>query len=174
MGYAILLGALVPFIRPRVPLPARLERRPPKIDWTFLAHSPFWFLWSGVLLQGFAAFVPGTYLPGRFRKTGQSASSLGKLRLNTSVLSQARLTSAYASALQLSSNIGTISVALMNLARVPGQVVIGYASDKMGARTLILGMAAASTVSVYAGWGAATDTGGLLGFSLAFGGFAGR
>jgi sugar phosphate permease len=62
----------------------------------------------------------------------------------------------------------------MNLARVPGQVLIGYASDRMEARSLILIMAAASTISVYAGWGAATNTGGLLGFSLAFGGFAGR
>jgi hypothetical protein len=162
LGYAILLGALIPFIRPRLPLPARTASRPPKLDWAFLTHQSFWYLWLGVLFQGFAAFMPGTYLPGMV---------VTPLYPPTSPM----LTSqAYASALHLSPDIGTISIALMNLARVPGQVLIGYASDRMGARTLILGMAAASTISVYAGWGAATNTGGLLGFSLAFGGFAGR
>lgn len=62
----------------------------------------------------------------------------------------------------------------MNLARVPGQVLIGYASDKVGPRKMILAMTILSTISVGAGWGAATDAGGLLGFALAFGSFAGR
>jgi microcompartment protein CcmK/EutM len=62
----------------------------------------------------------------------------------------------------------------MNLARIPGQVFIGYASDKLGPRKLILVMTIASTASVLAGWGAATDAGGVIGFALAFGGFADR
>lgn len=62
----------------------------------------------------------------------------------------------------------------MNLARVPGQVLIGYASDRMGPRKMILALAAISALTVYAGWGSATNTGGVLAFAIAFGGFAGR
>lgn len=119
---------------------------------------PFWMLWLGVMFQGLAAFMPGTYLPGQ-------SSYLPPLVCSDMV--------AYASALNLPNNVGTLSVALMNLARVPGQVVIGYASDKLGARTLILFMAFASGVSVMTGWGLAHDTGGVIGFAIAFGGFAG-
>jgi MFS family permease len=62
----------------------------------------------------------------------------------------------------------------MSFARVPGQVLIGYASDRVGPRKMILGVAGISALSVYAGWGSATNTGGLLAFALVFGGFAGR
>lgn len=61
----------------------------------------------------------------------------------------------------------------MNLARVPGQVIIGHASDTMGVRKLIVLMSLASTASVFAGWGNATNTAGVLCFALAFGVFAG-
>lgn len=62
----------------------------------------------------------------------------------------------------------------MNLARIPGQVLIGHLSDKLGPRKLILGMAMASSLSVYAIWGSTTGEAGLLVFSLFFGAFAGR
>jgi MFS family permease len=75
--------------------------------------------------------------------------------------------------LDLPGKVGTISVALMNLARVPGQISIGYISDRLGARVLIIAMAGASGLSVMTGWGLARDTGGILGFAIAFGGFAG-
>lgn len=61
----------------------------------------------------------------------------------------------------------------MNLARVPGQVIIGHASDKLGARMLIVFMAFASGLTVMTGWGLARDTGGVLAFAIAFGLFAG-
>lgn len=81
--------------------------------------------------------------------------------------------SAYASTLKLPNSVGTLSVALMNLARVPGQVLIGHASDKLGARLLIVFMALASGLTVMTGWGLAHDTGGVLCFAIAFGLFAG-
>ncbi|WVQ98835.1 hypothetical protein IAU59_005966 [Kwoniella sp. CBS 9459] len=143
IGYTILLGLLIPFIRPRLPSAPSAATRRPKVDWSFLNRSAFWLLWSGVLFQGLGAFMPGTYLPS------------------------------YASALSLSPTISTLSISLMNLARVPGQVILGYLSDKLSPRLLILSMAIVSAISVFAGWGAATDSGGLVGFSLAFGGFAG-
>ncbi|OCF41432.1 hypothetical protein I317_04733 [Kwoniella heveanensis CBS 569] len=143
IGYTILLGLLIPFIRPRLPSAPSIASRRPQVDWSFMRHAAFWLLWSGVLFQGLGAFMPGTYLPS------------------------------YASALSLSPTISTLSISLMNLARVPGQVILGYLSDKLSPRFLIIGMAVASAVSVFAGWGAATNSGGLVGFSLAFGGFAG-
>ncbi|KAK8869677.1 hypothetical protein IAR55_000245 [Kwoniella newhampshirensis] len=143
ISYAILLGSLVPFIRPRLPPTPPSATRSPKLDWSFLRHLPFWLLWCGVLFQGLAAFMPCTYLPS------------------------------YATALSLSPTIGTLSVALMNLARVPGQVIFGHLSDKLGPRRLILAMAAVSATTVFGGWGAATNTGGVIGFSLAFGACAG-
>nr|XP_031862664.1 uncharacterized protein CI109_001675 [Kwoniella shandongensis]KAA5529736.1 hypothetical protein CI109_001675 [Kwoniella shandongensis] len=143
ISYTILLGTLVPFVRPRLPTPPASASRSPKLDWSFFKHLPFWLLWTGVLFQGLAAFMPGTYLPS------------------------------YATALSLSPTVGTLTVALMNLARVPGQVILGHLSDKLGPRKMIVAIALASAVSVFGGWGAATNTGGLIGFSLAFGAFAG-
>ncbi|WRT67244.1 uncharacterized protein IL334_004211 [Kwoniella shivajii] len=143
ISYTFLLAFLIPFIRPRLPVAQPSVTRRPKINWSFLKTSTFWLLWSGVLFQGLAAFMPVTYLPS------------------------------YATALSLSPTIGTLSIALMNLARVPGQVIIGHLADKMGPRKLILLMALASGISVFAGWGAAKNVGGLVGFSLAFGAFAG-
>lgn len=156
--YLILLGLLVPFIRPRLPLPSRTNSAPPKLDMDFAKHAAFWILWAGVLFQGLAAFVPGTYLPG------ESDTWRRGLALTLP---------AYASALKLPNSVGTLSVALMNLARVPGQVIIGHASDKLGARLLIVFMALASGLTVMTGWGLAHDTGGVLGFAIAFGLFAG-
>ncbi|WVO16804.1 hypothetical protein L204_104490 [Cryptococcus depauperatus] len=142
--YTILLGLLIPFIRPRIPVSTHIiARRQPKIRWSFLRHRPFWLLWAGVLFQGLASFMPGTYLPS------------------------------YATALSLSPTFGTLSIALMNLARVPGQVILGYLSDTIGPRKLILGISAASALSVFAGWGSAIDQGGLVAFSLTFGAVAG-
>lgn len=140
VGYTVLLGALIPFIRPRLPVTA-IQRH---VEWGFVHDQKFWMLWMGVGLQGLAAFMPGTYLP------------------------------AYSAALHLPRSVGTLSIALMNLARVPGQIVIGYASDKVSARRLIIGMCIASAVTVFAGWGLAIDVGGVLGFSIVFGAFAGR
>lgn len=75
----------------------------------------------------------------------------------------------------------------MNLARIPGQIFFGHLSDKVSARKLIIIMAVASSVSVYAIWGSVaavhgeimseptgSGTAGLLVFSIVFGAFAGR
>ena len=75
----------------------------------------------------------------------------------------------------------------VNLARIPGQILFGHLSDKVSARKLIIIMALASSVSVYAIWGSVaavhggttskptgTGTAGLLIFSMVFGAFAGR
>ena len=59
IAYAALLGALLPSIQPRVPPAAQ-----PRLQWGFLTSTTFWLLWCGVLCQGLAAFMPGTYLPG--------------------------------------------------------------------------------------------------------------
>jgi len=141
---------LIPIIRGRLLLAtsAHTHRSMP-------SKAHFGICFFAVLLQGLAAFLPGTYLPGES-------------------YNPATLISAYASALYLPSVTCTLSIALMNLARVPGQALIGYASDRIGPRKLVLAMAVVSTVSVFAGWGTATTTGGILGFSLLFWGFAGR
>ncbi|WRT67245.1 uncharacterized protein IL334_004212 [Kwoniella shivajii] len=141
--FMIILAILIPFIRPRLPPSHSAATRRPKIDWEFIKHTPFWLLWIGVLFQGCAAFLPTTYLPS------------------------------YATALSLSPTIGTVSIAMMNTARVPAQTFLGHLADKMGVRKLIIGMALASGITVFAGWGAAKNTGGLIGFSIAFGMFAG-
>lgn len=75
----------------------------------------------------------------------------------------------------------------VNLARIPGQILFGHLSDRVSARKLIIVMALASSVSVYAIWGSVASvngqdnseprgsgTAGLLIFSILFGAFAGR
>jgi MFS family permease len=61
---------------------------------------------------------------------------------------------------------------MMNLARVPGQILLGHLSDKMSARPLILLVCVCSSVTTFS-WGAAETTPGILLFSTAFGGIAG-
>jgi MFS family permease len=60
----------------------------------------------------------------------------------------------------------------MNLARVPGQIMLGYMSDKLSARPLILLVCVCSSVTTFS-WGAADTTPGILLFAIAFGGVAG-
>lgn len=61
----------------------------------------------------------------------------------------------------------------MNLARVPGQVVLGMVSDRLSARKVIIALSMISALTVFAGWGAAIDAGGVLAFAVVFGAFAG-
>lgn len=81
---------------------------------------------------------------------------------------------AFANALRLNETAGTLTLAMMNFGRVPGQVLIGHISDTVGPRRIILGMAIISSVSVYLIWGFAASEPVLLVFSLVFGAFAGR
>lgn len=62
VAYTALLGALLPSIRPRLPC-----TKQPRLKWWYLSSGTFWLLWCGVLFQGLAAFMPGTYLPGESR-----------------------------------------------------------------------------------------------------------
>ncbi len=66
IGYAVLLAATIPFIRPRIPITRNrhgAREETPPIRWNFLATRAFWTLFLGVLLQGLGGFVPPTSLP---------------------------------------------------------------------------------------------------------------
>ncbi|KAL7424087.1 hypothetical protein Q5752_001672 [Cryptotrichosporon argae] len=87
IAYSVLLAALVPFVRPRLPVPKRTTR-PLAPSWSFTRRSAFWLLWLGVLCQGLAAFIPATYLPSYATALSLPVSSG---TLSVSLLSLARV-----------------------------------------------------------------------------------
>ena len=81
-------------------LPAAQSSASSQTDRSFLKNSLFWFFATSVLLHGLGYFYPTLYLPS------------------------------YANSLGYSPKIGTLLLALFSLMQVPGQIGIGYLSDK--------------------------------------------
>jgi hypothetical protein len=76
---------------------------------------------------------------------------------------------AYAEALNLPTSTGTLLVALMNAASVPGILVLGHLSDRAPLRFVVLLSALGSALACLLLWGFATQLGVLVAFALAFG-----
>jgi hypothetical protein len=84
-------------------------------------------------------------------------------------LTAADTCAAYAEALNLPTSTGTLLVALMNAASVPGILVLGHLSDRAPLRFVVLLSALGSALACLLLWGFATQLGVLVAFALAFG-----
>ena len=116
----------------------------PRIDISFLKRPLFYFFAASVLLQGLGHYYPTLFLPS------------------------------YANSLGYSPNIGALLLALFSCAQVPGQITVGYLSDKrMSAEMLAFITPLVSTVSILALWGPARSLTPLIVFSLLYGFFGG-
>ncbi|KAK4085902.1 hypothetical protein Purlil1_9859 [Purpureocillium lilacinum] len=113
-----------------------------RTDWTFLTKPTFWVYACAVLVQGLGFFFPVVFLPS------------------------------YASSLGLSPFNGAILLALLSVAQVLGQFVLGFLSDKnFSASTLATACCAATTIVSFTAWGLAKSMPPLAVFALIYGFF---
>jgi len=113
-----------------------------RTDWTFLTKPTFWVYACAVLVQGLGFFFPVVFLPS------------------------------YASSLGLSPFNGAILLALLSIAQVLGQFVLGFLSDKnFSASTLATACCAATTIVSFTAWGLAKSMPPLAVFALIYGFF---
>ena len=111
---------------------------------SFVKRSRFWFFVASVLLQGLAYSFPILFLPS------------------------------YASLLGFSPNVGALLLALCSLMQVPGQITVGYLSDRKGSgEILAFVIPMVSGLSIWTLWGLARTLTPLVGFSLLYGFFGG-
>lgn len=141
--------ALVVLIGPVLPmlkgrLPAAQASSVTRTNWSFLGNSLFWFFATSVLLQGLGYFYPTLYLPS------------------------------YANSLGYSQNIGALLLALFSVMQVPGQIGIGYLSDKRVSVEMLAFLAPlVSAISIFMLWGLGRSLPPLIVFSLLYGFFGG-
>ena len=111
---------------------------------SFVKRSRFWFFVASVLLQGLAYSFPILFLPS------------------------------YASLLGFSPNVGALLLALCSLMQVPGQITVGYLSDrKVSVEILAFVTPMVSGLSIWTLWGLARTLTPLVVFSLLYGFFGG-
>ncbi|KAG7528275.1 hypothetical protein FFLO_06279 [Filobasidium floriforme] len=162
-GYAVMGGIALAFIKPRVPIAAsgsgtiRHDSRRTRgttglltrwkdtllgrgsVNLVFLQRTTFYAFVGNILLSSLSNFLPAVYIPS------------------------------YASDLGISKPNGTILLAIMNAASVPGLLMLGYLSDKIPLRVVISLSCFGSALSCILLWGFATNAGVLVAFVVLFG-----
>ncbi|KAF3018987.1 hypothetical protein E8E14_012623 [Neopestalotiopsis sp. 37M] len=114
-----------------------------RTDWSFLKKPLFWVYSVAILSQGMGFFYPIVFLPS------------------------------FATSVGLSSLSGAILLAIMSIAQVFGQCVLGYLSDnKLPVNVLAVGCCVISAVGAFTLWGLAHSMALLAIFSLIHGFFA--
>ncbi|KAM0751381.1 putative monocarboxylic acid transporter [Meredithblackwellia eburnea MCA 4105] len=142
LGYLILGGLAIIPIKARVPLPARdptEKRRKVKLDTKFLKRSPFYAFASAILLSSMGNFLPSLWVPS------------------------------FALDLHLSETEGTILIAAMNAASIPGLLVMGWLCDRTTPRVVITISCLGTAVACLLLWGFSTNIKILSIFCIAFG-----
>ncbi|KAE9395387.1 MFS general substrate transporter [Gymnopus androsaceus JB14] len=109
------------------------------INTRFLTYSPFWILFIANMLQGLGGFLPYLYLP------------------------------TFASDLKLGTTSGTLALAFVNGASIPGPIFLGWLSDSFDIRWSILLSSLGSALSVFFLWGFTESLAPLLAFACVYG-----
>ncbi|KIO32645.1 hypothetical protein M407DRAFT_66455, partial [Tulasnella calospora MUT 4182] len=128
------------YAKPR--LPVAQASTTAAVDKSFLKSQVFWVFFIANIIQAFANFLPGIYLPS------------------------------FATELKLSTTSGTLGLALMNATSVPGLVVIGGMSDKLDLRVPISVSTIGSALTILLVWGFTAELLPLLFFACLYGFFS--
>ncbi|KAJ3788249.1 MFS general substrate transporter [Lentinula aff. detonsa] len=142
-----LLSLAVAFLVLSVPCLPFIKPRAPvaqvvdirSINTRFLSFSPFWILFAANLFQGLGSFLPSLYLP------------------------------TFASDLNLGTTSGTLALAFLNGASVPGLIFLGWLSDAFDIRWSILISSLGSALAVFFLWGFSEKLAPLLAFACIYG-----
>ncbi|KAG8974338.1 hypothetical protein FRC05_007644 [Tulasnella sp. 425] len=112
------------------------------VDMSFVKNLVFWVFLISNTIQGFANFLPGIFIPS------------------------------FANDLKLSTTSGTLALALMNAASVPGFILIGGISDKYDLRVSISVSTVGSAAAILLVWGFTAKLAPLLVFACLYGFFS--
>ncbi|RYP20273.1 hypothetical protein DL767_009484 [Monosporascus sp. MG133] len=123
-------------------LPASEHASLARADWAFLKRPLFWIYASSILVQGLGFFFPVVFLPS------------------------------FAASIDISSVKGALLLALMSIAQVLGQFVLGYMSDKnLSVSFLAIACCVAAAAASFTLWGLAKSMPPLIVFALIYGFF---
>ncbi|KAE8543308.1 hypothetical protein D1P53_000010 [Cryptococcus gattii VGV] len=140
LGYLVIGSIAIVFVRPRIPVSRQLTVEKRKpINWSFMKSTPLIIGTLTIFLISLGNFIPSLWLP------------------------------TYASSLNLLHPSGTGLIAILNAASVPGNTLLGYLSDRMPVRTVIVISCVGSGLSCAFLWGFGTNDGVLILFALIFG-----
>ncbi|KAG8926282.1 hypothetical protein FRC01_009062 [Tulasnella sp. 417] len=134
------LPALV-YAKPRLPVAQIFAAN--AVDTSFLKNQVFWIFFIANIIQAFANFLPGIYLPS------------------------------FANDLNLSTTSGTLALALMNATSMPGLILIGGMSDKLDLRLSISLSTVGPALAIFLVWGFTANLAPLLVFACIYGFFSG-
>lgn len=109
------------------------------VDPSFLRSSTFWVLQVFNIIQGMGYFLPSNYLP------------------------------TYVQSLGLSSQLGSLTLVMINLASVLGCISVGALVDRLDVTTVIAAISFAAATAILAIWGVSTSLAPLYVFSLSYG-----
>ncbi|KAJ7121120.1 major facilitator superfamily domain-containing protein [Mycena epipterygia] len=145
IAIAILLFPLLPFVKGRLPQTrAHIHGPAPRGAADWMKQKSFWAFIAVNTLQGFAYFVPITYLP------------------------------TFANDLHITSSNSAVTLAMLNVGSVVSRLAIGYLSDKVNPWILALSTLLTTSVTTFILWGVLSHSlAGLLAFGVVYGGVAG-
>ncbi|EAL20200.1 hypothetical protein CNBF0120 [Cryptococcus deneoformans B-3501A] len=140
LGYLVIGSIAIVFVRPRIPVSRQQTMEKRKpVNWSFMKSTPLIIGTITIFLISLGNFIPSLWLP------------------------------AYASSLNLTHPSGTGLIAILNAASVPGNTLLGYLSDHMPVRTVIVISCVGSGLSCAFLWGFGSTDGVLILFALIFG-----
>lgn len=160
IGYGILGGIALHFIRERIPVPKRREQAPKyHVPTSFLRKQHFYAFCGCILLTSFGNFLPAVYLPSYARDIGLSDDK-GTLLV---AMMKCGLP------LQLSAAWLT---GVLSAASIVGLLVFGHLSDRWSVRLVVSLNCMGASISCFMLWGFATSLSMLVIFAMSFGFFA--
>ncbi|ORY74552.1 putative monocarboxylic acid transporter [Leucosporidium creatinivorum] len=141
IGMGILGVATLPFLRPRLPVPKNSVEMAAarKVDTAFLKRSTFYAFSGATLLVSFGNFIPSVWIP------------------------------TYVTDLGMSEYDGTILLAVMNAASIPGLLILGHLSDIWPIRAVMTLSCSGSALACIFLWGFGKSIGMLSAFAVVFG-----
>lgn len=150
-------AACIPFIINRVPIldSSRSAKNVRPLDRAFLRRSAFYAFTSAIFFSSLGNFMPSLYLP---------SSSIPPHHLDHLLTHHP----AFAADLGLA-NQGTLIISILNLASVPGLLLVGWLSDRLPLKSMILVTCLGSALSCIFLWGFATNFAMLAVFAVVFG-----
>ncbi|KAL8667197.1 MAG: hypothetical protein Q9202_000769 [Teloschistes flavicans] len=151
IGLIILIGPMLPMLKPR--FPKDFHEEVPKADFSFLKMPLFYCFALAGILQGMAYYFPGFFAASYAESLGMS-STIGALQLVVAALGQ--LT-------------GQIAFGYFSDLRLPGF----WIDKRLPVEILVFISPFVSGVAVLALWGTARSLGMLIAFDIIFGFFGG-
>ncbi|SCZ90937.1 BZ3500_MvSof-1268-A1-R1_Chr1-3g02400 [Microbotryum saponariae] len=145
----VLLGACMPWLKPRLPIPAKRDLRSERDHDTEKRRDDMKRVWKN---KGWSMFMISNFMQAL-------AFTITTLFLPS-----------YAASIGLSPSVGSASLAALNAASIFSRIAVGVLSDRKPPHLIASVIMAVSAVSVFLLWGlASTSLAPLLIFSLVFG-----